>query len=145
MTILTPSYPIRSCTEQVSPGMRDLLTRELYRAWEGREPEPMHRRHVAWAVISVHAVPREPFEATIGRFRGRVRALLAALHDAAVADAHAWPRPFEKTTTMQRYAIGLGRTPPDADRLSAVAASWISGVPGARVAWSDGGEISTLR
>ncbi len=145
MTILTPSYPIRSCTEQVSPGIRDLLTRELYRAWEGQDPEPMHRRHVAWAVVSVRSVAREPFEATIGRFRGRVRALLTALHDAGAADAHAWPRPFEKTPTLQRYAIGLGRTPPDADRLADVASGWVNGMPGARVDRSDGGEIPTLR
>ncbi len=33
MTVMTPSPPVRSCTEQVTAGMRDLITAELYTAW----------------------------------------------------------------------------------------------------------------
>ncbi|HEX8627339.1 MAG TPA: poly(A) polymerase, partial [Catenuloplanes sp.] len=114
LTILTPSYPVRSCTGQVSSGMSDLVTQELYQAWEGREPTPVQVRHRGWAVLTVRAVRGETFEATVGRFRGRVRALLSAIQDSGAADAHAWPRPFESGPELRRYAIGLGREPYDA-------------------------------
>ncbi|MFJ8697440.1 poly(A) polymerase, partial [Streptomyces roseolilacinus] len=87
VTVTTPTYPRRPCTDQVTPGGRDLLVQELYRAWElleagpaeeGRllDPPPLHRRHAAWAVVTV---PRGPEE---GRVRGRTRALLTALAEA---------------------------------------------------------------
>ncbi|MYT22633.1 hypothetical protein GTW69_20470, partial [Streptomyces sp. SID7760] len=81
VTVLTPSEPVRSCTPQVGPALRDLLGRELYEAWEGPQagPPPLHRRHAAWAVVTVRgAVPPE-FEESLGRMRGRMRALLGAL------------------------------------------------------------------
>ncbi|MDX3639375.1 RNA repair domain-containing protein, partial [Streptomyces sp. MB09-02B] len=63
LTIATPSAPVRSCTDQVTAGMRDLITQELFRAWELLEegsplsvllaPPPLHRRHVAWAIVTV--------------------------------------------------------------------------------------------
>ncbi|MFE6503892.1 RNA repair domain-containing protein [Kitasatospora sp. NPDC057738] len=34
LTVLTPSAPVRSCTTQVGADTRDLLSEELYRAWE---------------------------------------------------------------------------------------------------------------
>jgi endonuclease/exonuclease/phosphatase family metal-dependent hydrolase/uncharacterized protein (UPF0248 family) len=145
MTILTPSYPVRSCTEQVGPGMRDLLTQELYQAWEAQEPPPMHRRHAAWAVLTVEAVRGEAFEVTAGRLRGRVRALLTALEDAGAADVHAWPRPFESGPARRRYAIGLGRRPHNAAQLAELAAGWVKGVPGVHVGWAEGGAVPTLR
>uniref|UniRef100_UPI0006EBC0DC RNA repair domain-containing protein n=1 Tax=Streptomyces torulosus TaxID=68276 RepID=UPI0006EBC0DC len=53
LTITTPS----PCTDQVTTGMRDLITQELFRAWELLEeghawseilaPTPPHRRHAA--------------------------------------------------------------------------------------------------
>ncbi len=156
VTVLTPSAPVRSCAEQVGAGGRDLLTRELYRAWEIAEsapdpwpallaPPPLHRRHAAWALLRVDRVPGEEFGATLGRFRGRVRALLGALEEHGTADAAAWPRPFATAPDRVRYAIGLGRTPPDAARLAALAHRWSSGLPGVTVEWAPGGEVPTPR
>jgi hypothetical protein len=140
MTIMTPTEPVRSCTEQVGPGMRDLLTAELYASWEtatsGGDPLPAvapHRRHAAWAVVTVP-------DAEVGRVRGRMRALLTELEAAGVEDAHAWPRPFDLTPV--RYAIGLGRAPLTAAELSTVADPWCP--PGVTVEWTDGGSVPTL-
>lgn len=76
--------------------------------------------------------------------RGRLRSLLGALEGAGVADAHAWPRPFESGPALARYAIGLGATPPDATRLAALAGPWRSGLPGVEVSWAAGGEVPDL-
>jgi endonuclease/exonuclease/phosphatase family metal-dependent hydrolase/uncharacterized protein (UPF0248 family) len=128
VTVMTPSAPIRSCTEQVTGGMRDLVTAELYAAWEGTDPVP---RHAAWAIVTVAAVRGEDLDVTLGRLRGRVRALLALLP----ADAHAWPRPFERTDSSARYAIGLGAEPPDRHELAAAVELW-GELPGVRVEWT---------
>ncbi len=140
VTIMTPTEPVRSCTEQVGSGMRDLLTAELYASWEtatsGGDPLPAvapHRRHAAWAVVTVP-------DAEVGRVRGRMRALLTELEAAGVEDAHAWPRPFDLTPV--RYAIGLGRAPLTAAELSTVADPWCP--PGVTVEWTDGGSVPTL-
>ncbi|MFC0543544.1 RNA repair domain-containing protein [Kutzneria chonburiensis] len=139
VTIMTPTEPIRSCTEQVGLGMRDLLTQELYRAWEIAATEldplprllespPLHQRHAAWAVLAA---------ADDGLFRGRVRALLALL-EPEMPDVHAWPRPFAPHT----YAIGLGRTPVTADGLTALASAWSARTT---VEWRPSGDVPTLR
>ncbi|MFF4427622.1 poly(A) polymerase [Streptomyces sp. NPDC001513] len=155
VTVLTPSEPVRSCTAQVGPGLRDLLVQELYRAWElleaspdgaGRAlvaPPPLHRRHAAWAVVTVRA-PGGDFEETLGRVRGRLRALLGALEAARVTDAHAWPRPFESGPGLARYAIGLGSAPPDAAELAALAGPWRAGLAGVEVARAACGEVPDL-
>lgn len=159
VTVLTPSEPVRSCTAQVGPGMRDLLVQELYRAWELLEPgsgsgdpaaaealaapPPLHRRHAAWAVVTVRT-SEGAFEEVLGRVRGRLRALLAALEEAGVPDAHAWPHPFESGPALARYAIGLGAAPPDAGRLTALAEPWRAGLPGVEVAWAACGEVPDL-
>ncbi|MCO6005185.1 RNA repair domain-containing protein [Actinoallomurus purpureus] len=156
--IMTPTAPVRSCADQVGDGGRDLLTRELYRAWEILEgagtdreppagllsPPPMHRRHAAWAVITVRETPAEEFGVTLGRVRGRARALLAALEDAGIADAHAWPRPYETGPGPTRFAVGLGRRPPDATGLAAIAGPWASTLRGVGVEWAECGEVPTL-
>ncbi|OEJ94853.1 poly(A) polymerase [Streptomyces thermolilacinus] len=150
VTVTTPTYPRRPCTDQVTPGGRDLLAQELYRAWELLEaapgadvrlldPPPLHRRHAAWAVVTV---PRGPAE---GRVRGRTRALLTALAEAGAPDAHAWPRPFERTPGTLSYAIGLGAAPPDRAALAGVAAPWLRGLTGVTLTWADGGDVPTLR
>ncbi|WP_199860074.1 poly(A) polymerase, partial [Thermobifida halotolerans] len=158
--ILTPSAPVRSCADQVSAGGRDLLEQELYRAWEIAEeaartgadprpalgaPPPMHRRHAAWAVVAVRAVPGERFDTTLGRVWGRMRALLTALERAGVSDAHAWPRPFATAPDEVRFAVGLGRTPPGAAALAETTGPWRARLRGADVRWADGGEVPTLR
>ncbi|TXL90351.1 poly(A) polymerase [Streptomyces sp. IB2014 016-6] len=150
VTVLTPTDPVRSCTEQVGPGHRDLLVRELYRAWELletgaapsalSEPPPLHRRHAAWAVVTVDT--RRPD--ALGRFRGRVRALLTALEAAGVRDAHAWPRPYATYAESVHYAIGLGPAPPDAATLAGIAEAWGRGLRDVDVAWARGGDVPTL-
>ncbi|MFA7764184.1 poly(A) polymerase [Streptomyces sp. NRRL S-448] len=155
VTVLTPSEPVRSCTAQVGPGLRDLLVQELYAAWELLEsgpadrgwapgPPPLHRRHAAWAMVTVRAASVGEFEETLGRVRGRLRALLGALEEAGVTDVHAWPRPFASGPALARYAIGLGAAPPDAARLAALAGPWRTGLPGVEVSWAAGGEVPDL-
>ncbi|XVS67361.1 RNA repair domain-containing protein [Actinosynnema sp. CA-299493] len=146
VTIMTPTAPVRSCTEQVGPGFRDLLTAELYRAWEIvsagapglTAPPDAHRTHAAWALLTV---PHE----VVGPVRGRVRALLTALEVAGTPDAHAWPRPVERTPDAVRYAIGLGRHPVSAAVLADVVASWRSGLRGVDVVRVGNGDVPTLR
>ncbi|MFZ3495518.1 poly(A) polymerase [Streptomyces sp. 5.8] len=153
VTVLTPSAPVRSCTTQVTSGMADLLTRELFAAWESLEGNPSaqlaaaaapHRRHAAWAVVTVTGDRPRGFEGNLGRTRGRLRALLGGLAEAGLMDAHAWPRPFERTPVLARYAIGLGHTPPDASDLAALAAPWSATLPGTEVTWADGGSVPDL-
>ncbi|MEV7388530.1 poly(A) polymerase [Streptomyces sp. NPDC091215] len=148
LTITTPSAPVRPCTDQVTAGMRDLVAQELFRAWELLEgttdphpraellaPPPLHRRHAAWAVLTVGA------DADEGRVRGRMRALVTDLSTSA-PDCHAWPRPF--TTNPVRYAIGLGSTPPTADQLAALAERRLRGLTGVTLARTEGGGVPTL-
>lgn len=147
LTITTPSAPVRPCTDQVTEGMRDLITQELFRAWELLEaetpwpdlltPPPLHRRHAAWAIVTVGGGADE----SRGRVRGRMRALITDLAELA-PDCHAWPRPF--STTPARYAIGLGLTPPTAADLTAVAERRLRGLPGVTLTRAEGGEIPTL-
>ncbi|MER8092516.1 poly(A) polymerase [Streptomyces goshikiensis] len=146
VTVLTPSEPVRSCTAQVGPGLRDLLGRELYEAWESPQagPPSPHRRHAAWAVVTVRGATPQEFEESLGRTRGRLRALLGALEEGGVAEAHAWPRPFERGDTVARYAIGLGAEPPDAVRLAALCAPWATTLVGVEVAWAECGEVPAL-
>ncbi|MBT2488348.1 DUF504 domain-containing protein [Streptomyces sp. ISL-96] len=167
VSITTPTAPVRLCTEQVGAGGRDLLAQELYQAWETLEsaartgsdawpellsPPPLHRRHAAWAVVTVRATKGDEtsedtgdLEVALGRFRARLTALLTTLGQAGSPDAHAWPRPFETTPGSVRYAIGLGRTPPDASQLADLAAGWLKGLPGAEIEWAEGGAVPTLR
>ncbi|AWZ10875.1 hypothetical protein DRB89_38560 [Streptomyces sp. ICC4] len=154
VTVLTPSAPVRSCTTQVGPGMRDLLGRELYAAWEALEDgadgdtlagrPPLHRRHAAWAVVTVTGAAPGDFEENLGRTRGRLRALLGTLSQAGFEDVHAWPRPFERTTTSARFAIGLGADPPDEGSLTALTASWSATLPGTEAARADCGAVPDL-
>ncbi|MFF4580398.1 poly(A) polymerase [Streptomyces sp. NPDC001389] len=155
VTVLTPSAPVRSCTAQVGAGLRDLLLRELYESWERLEEQPEeldgiltapppHRRHAAWAVVTVRGDSAREFEENLGRARGRMRALLAALEETGLTEAHAWPRPFERSATLARYAVGLGSAPPDAAALTAVTGPWAAGLPGVEAARADGGEVPDL-
>ncbi|GAA2453940.1 poly(A) polymerase [Streptomyces macrosporus] len=160
VTVLTPAAPVRSCTAQVGAGGRDLLVREFYRAWEILEsaagagtdprpellsPPPLHRRHAAWAVLTVRPPRSEEFEEVLGAARGRLRALLTALEDAGAVDVHAWPRPFDTGPALARYAIGLGRTPPDRGTVAGIAERWGRGLPGVEVEVVEGGAVPTLR
>lgn len=150
LTIATPSPPVRPCTDQVTTGMRDLITQELFRAWELLEegnpraellaPPPLHRRHAAWAIVTVDG--GAVGVADEGRVRGRMRALITDLAEAA-PECHAWPRPF--TTAPARYAIGLGPTPPPAEALTAVAERRLRGLTGVTLTRAEGGEVPTLR
>ncbi|GLW97813.1 poly(A) polymerase [Microtetraspora sp. NBRC 16547] len=157
--IMTPTAPVRLCSEQVGAGWRDLLTRELYNAWELTEaaakthrdplpellsPPPLHRRHAAWAVVTVRAGRAEEFDVTLGRVRGRMRALLTHLERAGVHDAHAWPQPFDTGPGRARFAIGLGRTPPAPAALAQTAGPWAAGLRGVAVEWTEGGAVPTL-
>ncbi|MEV8532491.1 RNA repair domain-containing protein [Streptomyces sp. NPDC051211] len=153
VTVLTPSAPVRSCTAQVGPGFRDLLVQELYQAWETLEaggspagllsPPPLHRRHAAWAIVTVRADTEAEFEAAAGRMRGRMRALLTALEEAGVPDVHAWPRPFRSSPTRARFAVGLGPAPPSRSVLAAVADAWSRDLPGVETSWAEGGALGS--
>ncbi|MFI5986067.1 poly(A) polymerase [Streptomyces sp. NPDC051555] len=154
VTVLTPSAPVRSCTAQVGAGFRDLLVRELYRAWEITEsgpgpwpelldPPPLHRRHAAWAQVTVRAGGAGEPGTLPGKVRGRMRALVTALEEAGAVDAHAWPHPFPSEPGGIRYAIGLGATPPDAGRIAAVGGRWAAGLAGVEVALVAGGDVPT--
>ncbi|WP_416981842.1 poly(A) polymerase [Streptomyces sp. T028] len=159
LTVLTPGAPVRSCTEQVGAGTRDLLGQELYRAWETVEsaaesgtdpwpellsPPPLHRRHAAWAVVTVLHRRPEDFDELNGRVRGRMRALLGALEESGLAEAHAWPRALPGAATTARYAIGLGHTSPQAgERLARVTDRWLAGLSGVEVAYVEGGALPT--
>ncbi|QEV09662.1 poly(A) polymerase [Streptomyces prasinus] len=160
VTLMTPTDPVRNCTGQVGAPFRDLLTDELYRAWTvletaadaGTDPWPvlvsppsLHRRHAAWAILTVRPGRAEEFEETLGRVRGRMRALLTALEDAGAGDAYAWPRPFETGSAFARYAIGLGRTPPDTARLAEISEKWGRDLRGVDVTWAECGTVPTLR
>ena len=80
----------------------------------------------------------------MGRVRGRMRALLTALEYVGVADAHAWPRPFESRAGRRRYAIGLGLDPIDATTLAEASTAWLRALPGVRIERVDGGAVPTL-
>ncbi|MGV9383754.1 poly(A) polymerase [Nonomuraea sp. NPDC003707] len=153
IAVMTPSAPVRNCARQVTPGGLDLLTQELYQAWElvesGRSaelpaPPPLHRRHAAWAVLTVRSDRPEELDVTLGRVRGRMLDLLAALEEAGLRDVHAWPRPFETGPRSARYAIGLGRTPPPAARLGEITGRWARGLPGVTVERAECGGVPTL-
>ncbi|MFJ4838344.1 poly(A) polymerase [Streptomyces sp. NPDC088746] len=136
VTVLTPTAPVRSCTTQVSAADRDLLSAELYRAWEilesageGDDPRPLlcappslPELHPSWALASVPT--GGPAE---GRLRGRLLALAAALSEAGAADCRIWPRPLT-TDGRTGYAIGLGATPPPAHRLAEIGAEVLRGI-----------------
>ncbi|MPY46471.1 polynucleotide adenylyltransferase, partial [Streptomyces phyllanthi] len=106
-------------------------------------PPPLHRRHAAWAVLAVRPARDEDFDTTLGRVRGRVRALLTDLENSGVPDAHAWPRPFDTGPRSARYAIGLGHTPPDASRLAEIFNRWTRGLPGVDITCAECGAIPT--
>ncbi|MFG2961541.1 RNA repair domain-containing protein [Streptomyces sp. NPDC048291] len=72
---------------------------------------------------------------------GRMRALVTDLSTSA-PDCHAWPRPF--TTNPLRYAIGLGSTPPTADRLATLAERRLRGLTGVTLTGAEGGGVPTL-
>ncbi|MEO3974237.1 RNA repair domain-containing protein [Streptomyces sp. CAU 1734] len=155
MAIMTPSEPVRSCTEQVSATGCELLVRESYRAWEitgsgpGPWPEllipPTVADHAAWAVVTVRPAGGGEIETLDGRVRGRMRALLAALAEAGSPDAYAWPRPLPHGGGgILRYAIGLGATPPDGTRLAEIGAAWSRGLSGVTLAPAGPGGIVAL-
>ncbi|WNI23041.1 poly(A) polymerase [Streptomyces sp. ITFR-16] len=141
VTVLTPSAPVRSCTTQVSPAGRDLLTAELFRAWEILEAAPdgtdprtalaappsLAEQQPAWALASARPGPDQD------RLRGRLLALAAALADAGAPDARVWPRPLT-AGALTGYAIGLGTTPPDAHRLAEIGRELLRGLPDAALA-----------
>ncbi|MEU8503601.1 poly(A) polymerase [Streptomyces brevispora] len=135
LTVLTPTAPVRSCTTQVSPAGRDLVTAELFRAWELLESAPdatdprtrlcappaLHERHAAWALASVRPGPDE------GRLRGRLLALAAALAEAGAPDCRIWPNPIT-AGGRTGYAIGLGAAGPDGPRLAETGAQILRGI-----------------
>ncbi|MFJ8623723.1 RNA repair domain-containing protein [Kitasatospora sp. NPDC093550] len=148
ITILTPSSPVRSCTAQVSADTLDLLTEELYRAWELTaeldDPwpallaaPPLHRRHAAWAVVTTG-------DESLGLVRGRLRTLLAALEEAGATHLHAWPHPYRTPDGLTHHPIGLGPTPLTAHQLTPIATTWSRHLPGVHIHHTDGGTVPTL-
>jgi endonuclease/exonuclease/phosphatase family metal-dependent hydrolase/2'-5' RNA ligase/uncharacterized protein (UPF0248 family) len=152
--ILTPTEPIRSCTAQVGRAMGDLLVEELYRGWELTQDDQlidrlcdapaMHRRHAAWAVVTIQAASEAALDDTIGRVRGRMRTLISQIEVAGpTADVHGWPKPLDADARQVRYVIGLGRAPLDRRQFAEVAERWAKGIPGASVEWVEGGGVGS--
>ncbi|RKE19674.1 poly(A) polymerase [Streptomyces sp. TLI_171] len=128
VTVLTPTAPVRSCTGHVAAHTRDLLTEELYRAWELGPthpelltPPPLHRRHAAWLLLTT--TPDN-----LGPTKSRLRPLLAAL-----PASHAWPHPLPGPT----LPIGLGPTPPTPESLTPL----LRTLPGVTARYVHGGEL----
>ncbi|MEY9930337.1 poly(A) polymerase [Catenulispora sp. GP43] len=155
LPIPTPTAPIRDLTLHLTPSMRDLITEELYEAWETATanpdplpalltPPPMHRRHRRWAVVTLTADGIEARDVLEGRVRGRLRSLLSALDEAGITGTHTWPRPFHATPAELRTAIGLGRTPPTREELGAIAKPWLRGLGGVTVELAANGDVPTL-
>ncbi|MFE6051852.1 RNA repair domain-containing protein [Kitasatospora sp. NPDC056446] len=148
VSVLTPSSPVRSCTTQVGADTRDLLTEELYRAWELctesadpwpalLAPPPLHRRHAAWAVVTTG-------DESAGLVRGRLRSLLAALEEAGGTRLHAWPHPYRTPDGRTHFPIGLGPDPLPPDIVAAIATTWCRPLPGVHLRHVDGGTVPTL-
>ncbi|WTW95516.1 RNA repair domain-containing protein [Streptomycetaceae bacterium NBC_01309] len=155
LTVLTPTDPVRNCAEQVTTAGRDLLSQELYRAWDLLEtaPDPtaellatppLHRRHAAWAVVTVRPDRADEFDDLMGRVRGRLRALLTTLADAGAPDTHAWPHPFDTGPAHAHLAIGLGAAPPPLPELTTATKPWTRGLPGVDVSFTTNGGLPTL-
>jgi poly(A) polymerase Pap1 len=153
--ILTPTEPIRSCTAQVGPAIADLLVEELYRGWELTQDDqlldrlcdapPLHRRHAAWAVVTVQPTSEAALDDTLGRARGRMRALISQIEVASpTADIHGWPRPLDADARQVRYVIGLGRAPLDRGRFAEIADRWAKGMRGVSVEWVEGGGVGSV-
>ncbi|RGD57331.1 polynucleotide adenylyltransferase [Kitasatospora xanthocidica] len=169
LTVLTPSAPVRSCTTQVSADTRDLLTEELYRAWEltteateaagsskapnaPEAPQTPGAAEPPWpALLAAPPLHRRHAawavvsadEESLGLARGRVRALLAALEEAGATRLHAWPHPYRTTDGRFHLPIGLGPDPLSATRLAPLAKAWSRALPGVRVEHVDGGGAPT--
>ncbi|GAA1963752.1 RNA repair domain-containing protein [Catenulispora subtropica] len=154
--IPTPTAPIRDLTLHLTPATRDLITEELYNAWETvtatrdplptlLTPPPLHRRHRGWAVLTLTSPTPDHRAILEGRVRGRTRSLLTALDDAGIPDVHAWPRPFHSTATELRFAIGLGRTPPTRTELDVISRHWLKGLTGVTIDLAENGEVPSLR
>lgn len=157
MRVLTPTAPVRSCTAQVSVEGLDVITDELYRAWEIAEARPddpwpqlvappeSHRLHRAWAVVTVRADDPVNLANSVGAVRGRILALLADLGRGGATGLRAWPRPIESGPRLARFAIGLGRTPPDRVGLADLTGPWLADLGGVELSWHACGEVPTLR
>ena len=147
ITILTPSPPVRSMTAQVSAASRDLIVEELVRGWEITDtaaagvdfiPElcaapDLDASHKSWLLVRVRRRRSESFDLTIGRVRGRMRALATELEAAGATDARLWPRQVLTEPDAVAYAVGLGRTPPEARETEAIAAAWAATLPGVTI------------
>lgn len=147
ITILTPSPPVRSMTAQVSAASRDLIVEELVRGWEitgtaspGADFVPdlcaapnLDASHKSWLFVRVRRRRSESFDLTIGRMRGRMRALATDLEGAGATDARLWPRPVLTEPDAVAYAVGIGRTPPRAREIEAIAAAWAATLPGVTI------------
>lgn len=154
LCIETPTPPIRSMTEAVGPSAAATLAEELFAAWERLERDDrgsalfvrpaLHRRHAAWAVVSVRAQNADARAVAEGWLRGKVRALIGILERAEIQGVRAWPRPFSATPHEARYAIGLGRRPPDAATLRELTAPWCAALSGVTIEWADNGSVPTL-
>ncbi|MEU1286152.1 RNA repair domain-containing protein [Kitasatospora sp. NPDC005856] len=167
LTVLTPSAPVRSCTTQVGADIRDLVTEELYRAWEltaeAAEAGVTDMADVTDVTTEAGAEPPWPAllaapplhrrhaawavistdEESLGLVRGRIRALLTALEAAGATRLHAWPHPYRTADGRAHLPIGLGPAPLSAARLAPLAKTWSRTLPGVRVEHLDGGGVPT--
>jgi hypothetical protein len=89
--------------------------------------------HKSWLLVRVRRRRSESFDLTIGRVRGRMRALATELEGAGAADARLWPRQVLTEPDAVAYAVGLGRTPPGARETESIVAAWAATLPGVTI------------
>ena len=153
MTILTPTSPVRSLSEQVDEGGLQILTDELYVAWTAVDGAPdlesalgallsapeLHRQHAAWARVLLE--PKEQGHAQtddlLGFARGRMNALLRVLRQAGGPSIRAWPYARE-TSTGCELLIGLGRNPLSRTELYDLSRDWVAARTGVALEWLAG-------
>ena len=153
MTILTPTSPVRSLSEQVDEGGLQILTDELYVAWTAVDGAPdlesalgallsapeLHRQHAAWARVLLE--PKEQGHAQtddlLGFARGRMNALLRVLRQAGGPSIRAWPYARE-TSTGCELLIGLGRNPLSRTELYDLSRDWVTARTGVALEWLAG-------
>jgi endonuclease/exonuclease/phosphatase family metal-dependent hydrolase len=156
ITILTPTAPVRSLSEQIDQGGLQIMTDELYAAWLVVESAvdlesalgslicapPLHRQHAAWALVKLVTSQPNQHQADdlLGFVRGRMNALLRLLRQSGRLDVRAWPYARESSQGHE-LLIGLGRNPLSRTELCDLCQDWVAARSGIAIEWHAGPAI----